>query len=528
MTDPTFSLKIDLNRDFDFTDPDEDLSNRLLAAHWVNGFGAAFDPLCADSASDFLLDNSDGRLSPERLGAVSGLDKGKTVTLDLTPSGGAPTRMWTGWVDHPAPTADCFGEQVTRLHCNGWAGRASNFTGWVAPIQLNKRVDQILPELLDRSGCYPPGLSGRVWLLDVPGLSELGVTTYLSDSSAYLTAETGGVTVALVGDQWNEQTSLLAAVREVVEREGLGRLWQGRDGKLNFWNRDHLFLKSTRDQTFDEAHPAHALDYDYASLLFNQATVNFANKQVGTGPEVLATYAAEIKLAPGQVKAIGYRYASPITGLRIGGQSVLAPVAGVDYNAFSGPGGTGVSLNSSVSASIAREGGGQAEVLFTNTAPVIAYIQSSSQLRGTKVLDVGALGHTRRAGPSLSQQGILAYTHPALVEGSDFAEALADYLLGLGQTPRGYVHAFTLDARADSSYLTDVLALGIGSRVRLAESQTGAANDYYIISEEHWVTANPRQHRVQYKTEPANGSAVWLLGLDGYSELEATTILAPW
>lgn len=528
MTDATYALKVDLNRDFDFSDTDEDLSNRLLAAHWFNGFQGVNDFICRDSIADFLLDNMDGRLSPELTGAIAGLDQGKTVTFDM--NFGGPQRMFTGWVDRPAIDPDPFGEKTATLYCNSWVTRAGKTKNFLVPTQRNKRVDQIIPELIDRTGVFPPGLSGLIWLLDVPGLSELDVTTYLSDATSYLTAETGGVTVARIGHKWTAQTSLFQAMKEVIGREGQGRFFLGRDGKLVFWNRDHLFLDTSLDQTFDDTHPFFKpLEYEYASLLFNSVQVKYSNAKTGSAPEILGVSNNEIVLAPGETKSTNYRFADQTTGVAVGGQDSLAPVLGTDYTAWTATGGTGASVTSGITAAISKDGGTGVEVRFTNTNATTVYIKTGSQVRGTKVVDVGDQSMPALDGPSIAARGEIAWTHPATVEGADYANSLANFYIGQGITPRGYFRSFSIDARASDDYMNDAKNLGVGSLVSLTGAKTNtAAGQYFIISEEHWVTADPYRHTVKYRVEPASGQRVWLLDVTGYSELDLTTTLAPW
>lgn len=527
MAEATYTLTVDLNRDGDFSDADEDLSARLIEAHWFNGFQSPYDAMCRDSFADFVLDNYDGKYSPEKAGAIVGLDKGKVVTFDMT--FGSTVRMFTGWVDKVSPVPDRWGPRTAKLYCDSWVTKAGRTKRWLVPVQRNKRVDEIIPELIDRTGCYPPGLSGAIWLLDIDGYSELDVTTYLSDATSYLTAETGGVTVALVGTKWNEQTSLFNAMAEVVKREGLGRLWLGRDGLLNFWNRDHMMLTTTIDQTYDDSYPPAGLAYDYAALLFNRVSVKYSNQQIGSAPEVLGIYSNEIVLAAGETKSVSYGFADSASGARVGGQDVLAPVITTDFSAWTASGGGGSSVTSGLATGIRREGGGNAEVEFINSNAFTVYIQTGSQVRGTKVVAGSDATRTAEDVSSIAAQGFLEFTFPNTVEGDDYAQSLADFWLGLGKDPRGYARSLTIEARASSAYMTDALNLTVGAMVSLTEVQTGlSAGLYFIISEEHWVTTRPYRHKVTYKLEPASSQQVWLFDVTGFAELDTTAILAPW
>ena len=524
MTDATYKLEVDLNRDFDYSDTDENLSSRLISAKWSNGFAAMFDPVCKDSTAELVLDNRDGRLSPERGGAISGLVKGKRVQLGMNYAS-TDYAMFTGWVDRPQPVAGQWGPKTTQLLCNSWVSKAARTKGFFVPVQTATRVESVLEQLIDRSACFPPGLNGLIWLLGFSGFTELDVTTYLSNASVYMVAETGQATIGMIGQKWGADTSLLAACRETVGREFLGRLFLRRDGKLEFWNRDHLFLDSVTDKTYNDT--MHGLSYEYGTALFNRVTMKVESQQVGSAPEVLSIYNDEIEVGIGETKGVSVQYINQTSGMVISGQNVLAPVATTDFRAWTGSGGSGSEVTAKVTTTISRSSGRGCEVQFINTGSAPAFIQAGMQVRGTKILTFEATV-TREDADSIQTYGAYEYTHPSKMESLADAEGGANFWLGMFKEARGFAKTLTIEARADSGYMTDILAtLTVGARVSLQESQTGLNSSYFIINEEHEAQAHPFRHVARYLLEPCGGYLIWLHDLTGFAELGMATIIAP-
>ena len=97
----------------------------------------------------------------------------------------------------------------------------------------------------------------------------------------------------------------------------------------------------------------------------------------------------------------------------------------------------------------------------------------------------------------------LALDLPAL---SDFetAQAFADYELARRKHPRGSIQTLAVNAR---DHLPAALSASLFDRIRVSETQTGhRARDYFIVGEEHQVSAGGTRHQVTWTLEAADSA----------------------
>jgi hypothetical protein len=518
---PPYAVKVDLNNDGDYADANETLV-RVMSATWRNGFQQIYDPVCRDSTATIIVDNSDGKYSPEHAGGIAGLARGKriqiTMTVDVT-----EYVMFTGWIDSIAPVPGQFGEQTARITATSWVNKAGHAEANV-PLLADVRADVALETVVELAPCMPPGVLSSSWLLGVSGWSEIGQTSYLGTVSNYIITDTGVSVMGIIGDKWSDGVKVMAAAREVAGRE-FGRLFLRRDGRLEFWNRNHLPAITTSAKTY--AGIMADMNYEYADVIYNQITVRAHSRRIGSAPEVLGYYNREIIVQGGSSKTITYRYADSAAGVKVAGRDIIEPISNTDFVALSGTGGTGFDVSGSITTKINRESSTSCEITFTNVGVIDAYIQVNSQVRGTKITDYGEVVVVKTNDSSIATNGVYAYVYPYAVESEAEASYMAEYLLDLYKDARGYVKSISIDAYALTTNISDIAALTIGSRITVTEPKTNASGDYFIIAEEHIVSADRASHRVKFSLEPAGIYAFWLLGTTGYGELGQTTVLGP-
>jgi hypothetical protein len=351
-------------------------------------------------------------------------------------------------------------------------------------------------------------------------VSTLGTTTVLGAITDYFTAlDTGDTTFAFAGD-WDANTSVYAAIREMVEREA-GRFWQGRDGTLYFAPRTYLPTNTTVKATFADG--MQAMDYEFGADVSNIVITNYQPRITGTAGSTLATLGSSALVAASSTLDIVYRFVGSGTGETVAGTALITPVATTDYTANSAADGSGTNLTSNITASIITTNATAATVRYTN-AGAAAYIPATSKLRGTPLTKFNELAYTAIDSDSVLAYGRLVYTTPGVQDSLADATTLADYQLSLRKDPVGRVDSVTFSGW-DTRVTTQLLARSIGDRITMTEQQTQASGAWFIMGEKHEVSEGA--YNVTWVLEDAGTILYWLLGTATQGELGQTTILGP-
>ena len=493
----TIAAAVDLNEDGDYSDTYEDISDRLITAEWELGARDQFAMVAGDSTLRLIVDNEDRRFSPEYASSpiYGSFTVDKPVRIQTTKDGTTRT-MIVGWIKSIKPAPVRFGPMTTEIMVDGWLGRAALLRPLTMEVLTEVTTDEALAAIIRAGRLYPPGyVSG--WRL---GYGLLGHTTVLSSINDYFTYETGRATLHVVGDYGNDM-SLLGAIRDAMGREGGGLFFCDREGNLVFWNSAHFPLDLTSDATFSGYFQD--IDYAYGEDVRNYIVVPVRNRSIGTAPERLGFSEAEKTVPAGQAVSISYRYADPSSGGRIGGQNAITPVASVDFSALYGTS----DYSTYVTATITNESGSGCTVQFSNSALVDVVLQSGSQVRGTKITDYGQ----QQAVATTSARVRRQWTYPGTLDDLDRAEKLAGYWLRAWSNAQGQIETLRLQPGGSDTLLQNALALTIGSRITVTESQTGLSQDYFIVGERHHWRA-PRYYDVTWRLMPAASFAYWTLG----------------
>jgi len=522
MADVQLKVFIDLDKDGNFLDTNEDISDFVISANWQIGFAGPYDPIARDSTLTLVLDNRDRRFSPECTTSplYPNITRGRVVRVQTVYQGETRT-MYTGWLETIQPD---FGSHTTRrakIKASGFLSRAATMPAAV-PIQENKRADQIIEAILSNSLIYPPGFTGA-WMLEKIGYSELGNNTILRETSDYLVADEGKSIFAFAGDNWQRGTSVAGALREVVSRE-YGRLYVDRSGTIRFWNRHHLITATNVTATFDNV--MHNMDYAFGDHVVNLAVVSVHTRKTGAADETLGTLDRATQIAAGQTQTITFQY-SDASGAKIAGRNAIAPARTTDFTANSKEDGTGIDYTSSVTATIANEYADRCEVVFANTASVDVWLQPGARIRGTKITDFGQVEISARDNDSIAAYGYNAYNYPVAVDDVALAEAIAEYIVNSRKDALGQVTQLTLTPRKSDALMNQALTLTIGDRIKIVENQTAINADYFIIGEIHRFNRAAKDYTVTWLLEQADASRYWVIGEVGFSELGERTNLGP-
>jgi hypothetical protein len=471
-------------------DDNDNITTEVLRLTWRLGMERPHDSRAAPITAEITVRNPMGSFSPE----VSSRDlaPGTPVQIQSTLSGVTRTHF-TGSIDHVEPMTGDQGAKQAVIHAAGPEPELMQSTARL-PLQVNRRADQIMADLIDSAPLRLPDLTGR-WLLGLTAQSELAMNTRLPD--LYPRALEAGVsTFVLCADTWDESTTW-DALGELIAAER-GRLFIDRAGQIVLLNRHHTLLDTTALTVFTDS--MDGLDYRYGADHVNRVTVNTVPRATGSPASTLWTLATAQRL-PGVGQPLGMtaRFRDS-AGRPLGAVTVLEPVAGVDWQANTRADGTGQDRTGSVFLKVAATAAAATLEFITRSSETL-YILTGARLRGTPIIQGDPLTVEAVDLPRQNQHGAAAinYDLPALT--AEFAADLARFELARRANPRGQAGWMTLRG---SAHLPAMLTRTLFDRISITESQTGHTADYFIIAEEHTVEQGGLRHQTRWLLEPTD------------------------
>lgn len=516
----TYTLEIDLNRDRDFSDASEDISTYWKSLRWQLGAANPYDTLARTNTLECVLQNSDGRFSPEHASGLAGFELGALIRLRSTYS--ATTRQhFIGWITEIAPAPGSNGPRDTRVRAEGFFGRLFDALAFL-PVQQGQTYAQIVTALLSAVAVYPPGFVG--WLLGE--FSLLGQSTYLGATSLYSSLEAGINTFNYAGDNWSRGISALSALRDLMNAER-GFLYESRSGLIEGFNRHHFLndMLNAVDLTLAETQLLRGgVSYKYGDYLANDVAVKFHPRTVGTSLETLGTLQHSFAVPAGQSAKTLLKFDDGSNN-RIGGYGVVC-LPNTDFRATSQREGLGADVTSNVSVTIV-EGGSSCNLTFRNIGAQDAFITQGSRVRGYKITDFVEQEYRAVDETSVGLYGRQQLTHNlTMLDDPEYARNLCVDELAVHSTPLGQISGVTIQANVSDALMIAALARTMGDRVAVSESQTGLSGaEYHIVGERHTLP-NRYNHRADWVFRPARTMDYWKLGEVGYSEIGNTTKLA--
>ncbi len=510
MTQTRYHIQVDWDEDGDFDQPEETLDADVIGARWALGLAAPDDPVAAPAWAEVLLRDPAGSYAPESgAGPLAGsLVPRRKAAIGVTCAG--ETRpLFTGWIEAISPRPG----RVALLRCAGLEALLQRAEVFLPP-GVDQTADGVIAAALAQVA-YPPAIGGY-WLL---GTARLGQATRLPDTAVYADLEPGRTRFpyveALGGNAW-------AAIRAAAAAEQ-GVCLVDRAGRVIFWNRHHLLRAGPPAVTLTAQEADFTVEYDGADMV-NDAAVTCHPRAVGAGPEVLWSLQTGLRLEPGEARIVRARLRDS-AGNPAGALSLIAPVAGVDYEAFSTPAGNGLDLTGEITAAL-EPAADSARLTFTNHGTRIAYVRAGAQLRGVALVDRGPLGVGYTDKTSVTRYGRRAFALdlPLLADPAE-AASLARFLVNERGAPRGVVREVRLHGQLGPRVLPLVIGHTLGDRVRIVDSASGHAGAYFLVGERHTLRRGGLEHAVTWVLRPAVQIAYWALGVPGQGELGEVTRL---
>lgn len=517
----TWTIAIDWNRDGDYSDPNEDVTSRVITANWSLGMEEPYKDTPENSMLQLVLQNDDKLLSPENAASpLYGLVKPFKPVRIQSYDGTTTRTHWVGWVETVQPEVGRYRKRQVKLTATGvmqfYKAAETNL-----PLQKNKRSDEIIAELI-KEVVIPPALN-RALVLGRVGNSELDETAYLADTTAYSVLDSGAVTLGMAADNWiirggdNDQPKdtfdVYRAIGDITAAEH-GKFLFDREGKAIFWNRHHLLQGGiTPVATFNDSMTEMA--YAYAGI---EATKNeviaicHPRKISAVNTDVLWELGESvIRVDPGQTRTIYLKYEDEGKN-RVGGRDVY--VTDLTFDA-----GT---------ATVTVEGKANgAELKLVNSGADAAIITKCT-IKGRKIVDRGEMEARAINGDSIIDYGrrTLRINLPS-IDSLERAQYIADFERDRRSNPRGEVSALTVQSHGKNGggHHAQQLSLTLGDLITVQETQSGHNKNYHVIGEAHELTMGATLWKTTWYLEPAPTSYPCKLDVVGRAELDIATVL---
>jgi|GEM_PF-1040009 len=370
----------------------------------------------------------------------------------------------------------------------------------------------------------PPGLFGY-WRLGHNPQSKLGTAKLPGDYTGK-NFDLGQSVFPWVGDTWPPSLPADAAMRDVCDSE-FGYFAIAADGTPIFADRHNRPKHITVDATLTGGLAGIEVERSEARLI-NDITVIVHPRTVGGTPDVLWQSGKSIRVNYNQPVEMEARFIDPNQQVAwIGAQSLIVPIAGVDFTATDKADGTGTDLTANVLVTL--EAGATSallrlEILKTKKKPR-AFIHGL-RLRGYPLRAFLPVSITKHDDTSLLTHG----HHPqrfdmSLQDDAGVARDVAGALISNRKDPRAWI-TVTVEAVTSAALLTQALAREVGDRLSVTDSALALSSvGCFIESIRHDITHGGASHRVTWRTSPTDLHAYWILGQTGYEELGSKTRL---
>jgi hypothetical protein len=498
-----------------------------ISANWFLGNRTPYQELADNSMLELILDNTSKRFSPENTssplyyaaGAKSLVAPFKRVMIESNDGTTARTH-WTGWIESVQPDVNAEGKRQVKINAHGPMYFMKEAETRLA-LQENQRTDQIIAALLSEV-VMPPGL-GAAWILEYAQNSQLGVSTFLADTTAYSILQPGISTLTLAGDNWVRQGGLNGAEKDTfniyqaiwdVTAAERGRFFFNREGKGWFWNRHFLLLDNPASvSTFTDTMTD--LVYSYAGMddLKNEVVVVCHPRTLSpTSNELLWTLTNKIELGPGETRKLTAKFEDENNN-RIGGRSVIV---------------SGIAFSAGFATITVKPAANGAELEIKNASASYPATLTACEIRGQKITDFGTLEATERDTTSIVEYGrrSLRMNLPAVDKFED-ARQIGLFEVQRRGKSRGMFKAMTVMGHGlnPDSLHPYQLILTLGDRIAITESQTNHNARYDIIGEAHKLSQGATLWETTWYLQPAATIFPWKVGVTGRAELGTNTRL---
>ena len=464
-----------------------------IKAKWGIVGNTFFDRVASTGTLMFSLRNSTGKYSPDHAGVLTGWKKSVPIMLTFTFDGVDYIR-YLGTVDSINITPGIYGERRAYVTVTDWVDNLSKYPLTLSYFQLTKTADEAITTILNDIQ------SSTVLLLQKT------------------TLESGENVFPTVFSQLTERTRAITEINKLINSE-IGYLYVRKDHangeNLIFENASHrngnqelsnipllqadcgllelegstdtLGLESTTDglmlnqtATFTLDNNMVDADIQYGKNIINIMQVTAYPKRIDTVTQTLFTLAYPLAIGAGETITIKGNYSDPSGGnvINVESTSMLVPVSGTDFIAWTNKDGTGTNITSDVS--VIEDFGAQGfEYTITNEGTKAGYI-TTCLARG-----FGVYSYDRIMFEESNYFSYNEYGHEIKTLNQTYQENLYNGTLAartvvmFEKDPRTVLKSISFWNVTDEKTAA-FLSMDVGSIVEIKETQSDADGYYYI------------------------------------------------
>lgn len=484
-----------------WTNISTDVFGEVAARYGIANNGPA-DCVAETGQISFKLNNSSrnsgstlGWYSPASSSVRSGWTYGIPVRWTVTYSGVDYVRF-RGKVGSIDPVPGRY--QAPYVNVVGYDGMRDLMTADArqTTVQVNKLESELLTALLDALPTDSQPVARNI---------ATGIDTY-----PYAFDDVGSGTKA-------------ASVVVDIVTSGLGRAYFSGDGTFTYKTRNQLEVLTsslTLSDTMVDLRTPSNLDGVY-----NRIRVTIHPKTIDTAATTriwAQTGAAPVIPAGATVTIWGSYYNPTNPQMAIGGTSQVTPiVATTDYTGNSLADGSGLNRTSDISVATTAFG---STVMFavTNSGGLDLFLTSLG-IRGKGIYDNGPQTFEKYTAKTYGDRPI-AIDQP-YQDDVQLGQATADYLYLQYSSLTANLDSVTVDANSTAALMVQALTREPTDMITVSETATGLSSVKCIIRsvETRWGSA--KDLRVTWGLAPGPAFDAWELGVAGFSELGATTLL---
>lgn len=459
--------------------------------------------MISEGKATLLLDNDSRRYSPEYASSplFGKMDSQRRFTADVQNSSGTYVRRFTGWAIKFLPTYGTKRSREMTMSCQQGKSHLDRIK--YTQLQTGATTADAVIKAIVLKGYA----SAATPLQIIMNRARLGACYFVNPDDIYDIQEGLSSLDAEGAEDWVDAPA--TQVIDSVVTVDQGFFFIDHDGKVVYYNREKYLnpaygVTPTAINLDSEVQGA---QYVYGANYANTIKLNYYPNT--TRVDTVWNSQGPIRVYAGglRVKVIDVKF-EYLEGKRMKVVAVNGFNGGVDDSTCVATVGT-VDVSDKVKASFELSGSGGKLTIFNTTNQAIYIVVT---LKGTIVESYGGQEVTVTDAAGLLGGTVQINKSSKLVSDETQATNLANYLLAMSKQNVGQFSSIQM-LNKNNTQLDKMLALEIGSMVRLSETQTAHSNkDYYICGvNEEWRADNVLN--TTYNLSPIfRQPPIWILG----------------
>lgn len=476
----------------------------------------------------------EGYYSPYRTNRKAGWDVGIKFRYRVEYQGGSYTRFY-GRITKITPPPDVRVKKTVDVVASDWMEYASNQSVVLPTLQTNKKIEEVVPLLVAMmpvaplATAYGTGVDTFPTVFDTVRLN----TRVLSEFQKLAVSEMGYIYLqhdpdqheVLVVEGRDDRSSSSTVTTVPVPAASSGHILQENGDDLLLEDGGYLLLDEVQDLYINNHMTG--ISVVYGDNILNNVKAKTYPRRYDAANVILYSLPNEIALSPGETKTIKGQYRDPNnTAQKTNGMNMVNPVATTDYtmNATSGGGGADLTASLTVTATYGTEA---VQYELTNAHPTDTGYITKLQARGIGVYTYDPVEYDATDSTSEDTHGYLGITLDMKYQDQpETGVSIATSVMNREKDPRLQVRSVTMNANSGDLQMRAFLYVNVGSLIHLNDDLTGVNGYYYVQGVQFTTGAGGSINYTWYLTDQASLiGASWDLGMVGFSELDATTIV---